>query len=136
MGVWGPGNFENDDVMDWLSELAQADDVELLEATLREVIDGDPHWIEAPECCRAIGAAEVVASLRGAPHEHMPDAIYAWTVTRRVEPHAALAGLAHAALSRVRGDSELRALWTSEGQLDAWLAALGDLERRLGRVDT
>ena len=133
MGIWGPGNFENDDVMDWLTELIQSDNSDVLDATLREVIEGDPNWIEAPECCRAIGAAEVVAALRNAPHPGLPSPAAAWVATHQATTHAALPSVALASLTRVRGDSELRALWTDENQLEAWLAALNDLARRLQR---
>lgn len=131
MGVWGPENFQNDDVMDWLTELAQANDTELLVATLRDVTDSDPNWIEAPECCRAIGAAEIVAALRDAPHPALPAEAEAWAVAHRALLQPTLLSAALAALSRIRGNSELRALWTSNRQLDSWLAALDDLARRL-----
>lgn len=131
MGVWGAGSFENDDVMDWLSELDNADSTELLEATLRDVMDGDPNWIEAPECCRAIGAAEVVAALRNAPHPALPGIVDVWIREHQVTLEPTLQPLALAALTRIQGDSELRALWTDADQLDEWLATLQSLERRL-----
>lgn len=39
MGAWGPGSFENDDAMDWVTELEDYATDSLIIAALNTVID-------------------------------------------------------------------------------------------------
>jgi hypothetical protein len=66
MSIWGADPFENDDASDWLSELEDEPSLEMIEEAFLEVIDAsDVGYIEIPECCIAIAAAEVLTILFG-----------------------------------------------------------------------
>lgn len=64
MSFWGPRPYENDDAADWLSELENDPCLELVQEALLEVVDAaDVGYVEIPECCIAVAAAEVLANL-------------------------------------------------------------------------
>lgn len=129
MGTWGTGSFDNDDASDFISELEAARGVEILERTLRGITEGE-EYIEAPECQRAVAAAEVVAVLAGAPLSDLPDEVREWSA-RQGDRSGALPELAIDALDRIRASSELKDLYIESDLLDGWLAAIADLETRL-----
>jgi len=59
MGAWGVKTFENDDSSDWLYDLEESNDLSVIEAALNE---GGSDYIEAPEGCNILAAAEVKLS--------------------------------------------------------------------------
>jgi hypothetical protein len=74
MGAWGAGAFDNDDALDWLSELVDSPDF----ALGRAVLDVTAlEYLEAPEGSAALAAAEVVAAARGHPAALLPDEVTA-----------------------------------------------------------
>lgn len=77
MGAWGPESFANDDALDWIAELEQAEDVRLLEDTL-SVAAAEPDELEVDGASKAVAAAEVVAALAGLPATHLPEEVIAW----------------------------------------------------------
>lgn len=77
MGAWGVGTFENDDASDWVYQLEEAGDLDLVEVTLQAAADPEAY-LEAPTCCMALAAAEVVAALAGQPAPDLPEEIRTW----------------------------------------------------------
>src|SRR5690606_39156143 len=103
----------------------------------REAIDNvvtSTEYVEAPDACQAIVAAEVIAAALGrataatARHAALP----AWIarVRPRLEP-----GLATQAADALAGilaaDSGLRELWEDSNEFDEWRASVEDLEAQL-----
>ena len=76
MGAWGCRTFENDDASDWLYELYESDDFSIVEAALKSVTSGG--YLEAPDCCNALAAAEVVAALNNKPASSLPKELISW----------------------------------------------------------
>jgi hypothetical protein len=131
MGAWGAGSFDNDDAHDWLGDLEEAEDAELLRETLGTVADlADDDYAEGPECSAAIAAAEVVAAGRGNPARKLPDEVGRWLRSHPLDD--ADRDLAVRAVARVRRASELKELW-DEGDAAAWHAIIADLDSRLRR---
>lgn len=64
MGAWGVQAFENDDAMDFAADLVDADSLDVVATSFEAIVPGE--YLEAPDCCIALAAAEVVAALRGA----------------------------------------------------------------------
>jgi Domain of unknown function (DUF4259) len=130
-GAWGVGSFENDDALDWVSELQRASGPQLLVSTLQRV-DEKSKYIEAPDCSVALAAAEVVAAARGKPAASLPAEVTSWIA--RVQPNvdARLLEAARSAVTNCRDgkNSELRDLWL-EGDGKAWL---NDSARLLARL--
>ncbi len=67
MGANGAKNFENDDASDWVYDLTESDGPELLTEAFAIVEKLD--FADAPDCCIALAAAEVVAAAKGKPSQ-------------------------------------------------------------------
>lgn len=135
MGTWDTGAFDNDDAADFGGDLDEADPADrpqLIREALEVAADA-PGYLEAPQACRAIGAAAIVASQQpGGPEV---DAAYGpefLIENPAIELPPDLADLAQRALRRILADgSEWRDLWEGPDQLDAAVAALGPLRDAL-----
>lgn len=66
MGAWGVGSFENDDAGDFLGDVTDSGDLSLIREALDNVLTST-EYVEAPDACMAIVAAEVVAAALGRP---------------------------------------------------------------------
>ena len=129
MGAWGTGNFDNDDALDWLGDLG---DVESLRSALQTVASAHADaWVEAPDCCAALAAAEIVAASRGAAAGDLPEHAVAWVERhgRRCTPHDA--ALAAAAAARIVAASELQELFDDSPSKNEWHSVVNALRDRL-----
>jgi hypothetical protein len=130
MGADGHGPFDNDDAMDWVAELAEADDESVLAEALEAVsLDAD-EYVDATDASVAVAAAEVVAALLDQPADELPEEVWDFVERQRgVKP--SLVKLARKAVTRVLKDSELRELWEESDGFEAWKDSLEDLLSRL-----
>ncbi|HVR83632.1 MAG TPA: DUF4259 domain-containing protein [Planctomycetota bacterium] len=130
MGAWGPGNFENDDALDWVGTLTEGKDGwALVRSTLAGVAKA--QFPEASEASDALAAAECVAIGRGRPPGTPPPAeLASWCARNRAGCTEELRVLALRTVQRLRVHSELCELW-GESQETDWDDVVGDLERRL-----
>ncbi len=131
MGAWGAGNFENDDAMDWTYELEKAQDAALIVETLEIITKRDDEYLEAPDCCNALAAAEVAAALKNQAAPNLPETVKAWVSLRQTGVEPNLTDLALKAVERIRTNSELKELWDESNSKQEWYDVLSDLERRL-----
>ncbi len=131
-GAWGYGTFENDDALDWLSELEPTSGTQLLQAAVRQV-DTRARYVEAPTCSIALAAAEVIAAANGHSAKKLPPEVTVWI--KRVRPivSAALLVEARTAVEMCRGEknSELRELWQESKDEKSWLDDTASLLERL-----
>ncbi len=130
MGAWGHGSFENDDTSDWVYQLEESTDLSPVHAALAAVADERVPYLEAPECCAAIAAAEVVAALAGKPGNSLPDTIADWCrgkggVEDDVREQAVRA------IDTILAKSELKELWEETDDFDAWTQVVNELRERL-----
>ena len=135
MGAWSHESFGNDDACDWVAQLEQQDDFSFVEYALDAVINAGSDYLEAPEACAAIAAAEVVARAQGnaGTQDKTSRDVDAWLRRVKVKPAATLIGKARQALDRIQTEpSELMELWDESDDLDAWRAALKALTVRVG----
>jgi hypothetical protein len=132
MGAWGIKNFENDDALDWILELEQAEDGSVLEETLKVVTEHGEEYLEAPEACRALAAAEVVAALNHAGPPDLPDEVQQWVSHHRLG-NPMLTQLALSAIQRIKTNSELKELWDESASAPEWYEVVSNLETRLNR---
>lgn len=130
MGAWGTGSFENDDAADWIAQLKTLAPEELTKILVRAA--DDPNYLEGPAASVAVAAAEVVAALNGSAAEGAPAAIGEWTKKHPQALTPELKAVAIRAMDRVRRDSELKDLWMEADGLNDWIAAVKDLQGRLG----
>lgn len=130
MGTWGVGSFENDDASDWVFELEDADDPAILAETLDAVLSPkEPP--DAPQCCMALAAAEVVAAQRGKGRSDLPSEVKAYLERVGGPPSNELVDAAQRAIQRVRSESELRELWDESDDGADWNR---DVENLLSRL--
>jgi len=130
VGAWGIGNFDNDDVADWLAELIESDGTDIVVPALEEATaDG---YLEAPVCSIALAAAEVIAALLGNAGKALPDEVRKWVARNDTEIPHELLSLARAAVMRIKDDSELQELWQDSDDFAQWVALQDDLLNRLG----
>jgi hypothetical protein len=59
VGAWGVGTFENDDAGDWVYQLEEANDLELVRGTLLAAADPE-GYLEAPTCSMALDPGRAV----------------------------------------------------------------------------
>ncbi len=130
MGASGHGPFDNDDAMDWVAELAEADDESILAEALEAVSLDEDDYVEAPEASIAIASAEVIAALLDQPADELPEEVWEYVERQRgVKP--SLVKLARKAVTRVFKDSELRELWEDSDDFESWKDSVEDLLSRL-----
>jgi uncharacterized protein DUF4259 len=127
MGAWGAGNFENDDALDWLAVL-QAEGLPAAGAAIQDVLTLADDYLEAPTCCAALAAAEVIAALRGRPASRLPDELVEWLGRVSGDPGEQLATNARNAVDAIRRSSELRELWEDD---EEWKQEVDGLYARL-----
>jgi hypothetical protein len=130
MGAWGHGPFENDDAGDWVYELEKSIDRSVIEAAFDAVLAEKIDYLEAPDCSRAIAAAEVTAALLGKPREDLDEELCAW-LEGKPQPPAALVAQARAAVAAILAASELKNLWEATAEYPKWQADNAELLGRL-----
>jgi hypothetical protein len=126
MGAWGGGSFENDDALDFASEIDSVQD--LVDALVLRTPD---DAIDARVACRIIVVCECVAAMRGHWHPDFPAELAA-RVAGFGRPSKSLYHHAcdHYAAVMTRG--ELIELWAESGSRD-FNVAMHDLLDRLNR---
>jgi hypothetical protein len=132
MGAWGADSFENDDASDWLADFCEGPETEATSAALSTVSEmAVADYLEAPDCCVAIAAAEVVAAQKGAPNASLNDEAKICLKTLESKADRGLVSLALKALERIKTNSELKELWDESENPAEWYQAVGNLESRL-----
>ena len=136
MGAWGTGNFENDDAGDWVWELEKSKGKTLLHETLSRVASED--YPEAPDCCEALAAADVMLAGLTGDDSSLPDEARQWLAkktglffkkARRFDTTDAM--FASSAVEQVLANSELAELWDEADEGESWRTAQKHLLQRL-----
>ncbi len=131
MGAWGHGSFANDSALDWLGDLCEGDP-SLVRSALEAVADVDAdEYLEVNECCAALAAAELVAAALGKGDDRLDAGAASWLQEHRAAVQAVDTKLAHRAVERVFGKSELRELWDEGGPDTEWHTDVRELLIRL-----
>lgn len=127
MGAWGFLPFENDDAVDSLDEL-DGGDADVVRAALTAVGEG---YVDAPEGCIAVAAAEVIAASQGTPAGNLPENVADWVTAHGRGITAEDVELALETVQRVAGEeSELAELWDDADEPE-WRESIDDLAERL-----
>ena len=134
MGTWGEDPFDNDDVADWVDELAETPRGEwpgMLRDALTAAVEED-GYLEAPEGSIAVAAAAVgAATLPGGPPLG-DDVELSGKDVARLRLDRDVIVLARQALRRVAGeDSELLELWQESDDVDALREQIEPIDRAL-----
>jgi len=125
MESWGPGNFENEQALDWITNLQNHKDLTPIHTTFSIIAKGVHS--EAHDCANALVAIEVIAALRGMPSKHLPDELDNWISSNDLSLDDDLTTTAKHILNKISRSSELRDIWETSGNLDKWEKSLDDL---------
>ncbi|WP_248924054.1 DUF4259 domain-containing protein [Paenibacillus hamazuiensis] len=130
MGAWGQGNFENDTVLDWIEELLESEDMDLLTESIETVLEDS--YLDADTACIAIGAAEVLAALQNRPGKEIydNDELENW-INQHKGQGADLIEKVRMALEKILAESELRELWEESEHYQDWVSTIEELKNRV-----
>ena len=117
MGAWGHRSFENDDALDFIWSVEE-NGVGAIEVALNAALISRDEYLEAPEACAAIAAAELVAAKRSGITDRLQDNDIKLLDSFEAPPK--LISDAKAAVGRVLQDSELRELWSETDEFNTW----------------
>lgn len=139
MGSWGIGNFENDDAMDWLHDLKKSKGLHVLVFPI-DIINSGVEYHEAPDCCEALAASEIIAASITGDITVIPEEARIWLKKRRgirrKKPEITIDHvlLAKEAIERIVYDSELKDMMDEAGELENWIRMQSYLFARLDNV--
>lgn len=144
MGTWGVGSFENDTALDWVGDLVESDSITGLEEAIRAAAPEEPGlfrrllgskpanaYLDADIAVVALAAAAVVAVLRGAPPDGIPEELGPFLAKHRDRISPELAQQARKVVVRIGKESELTELWAESDDGPRWLEELAKLDARL-----
>jgi tellurite resistance protein len=130
MGANGAKNFENDDAADWVYDLTESNGTEILAEAFAVIEKTD--FADAPDCCIALAAAEVVAAAKGKPSSDLPDEIRTWLDNQdHLDKFKKLDKRAAKVAKKVQAKSELRDQWEESDDWHNWQMAVEGLLKRL-----
>lgn len=133
MGAWGVGSFENDDAGDFLGDVTESGDLSLVREALDNVLTST-EYVEAPDACQAIVAAEVIAAALGRATlaAQREEGLVGWLRSVRPKVDAELVARARDALGKISSEnSELRELWEETDDFSEWQASVDELGLQL-----
>lgn len=129
MGAMGVLPFENDNALDWVWSLEEAEDTSVLSDAF-DAVDSQDEIIE--ECEEGIAAAEVVAALLGKPLTDLPDEVTEFVKKHgKKKPASKLVNQAVKVVRRIAKASDLKDRWEESGSGREWHRSLEDLLKRL-----
>lgn len=129
MGAWGYGNLENDTVLDWIVELIETDDLNLISEAFKMVLED--NYLDADTSFIAIGAIEVLAALLNKPLNEIYDEDLELWINQHKGQGKDLLVIAQRALNKILTESELKELWQETDNYDNWIMTLKELEKRI-----
>lgn len=129
MGARSYMSFGNDDALDFVAEVEE--DGMPAVANAFEVVRflGQDAYLEAPDACVALAAAEFVAAAHGRPPADFPPAAAA--LVGKISRDQSIRDEAAAAVKRVLDYSGLKDLWADSKDFDKWRADVHALLERL-----
>lgn len=132
MGTWGVGSFDNDIALDWVGLLMEEEDRELIVLALKE-ISNEEEYIEEPECCEALAAAEVLVAIKRNNYERLPKELGEWLDKKmdvekeNFEWEEKIYLLGVQVVERILRDSELKELWSDSDEFEEWSKSIQEL---------
>ncbi|MDG5974333.1 hypothetical protein H010_03662 [Hydrogenophaga taeniospiralis CCUG 15921] len=140
MGAWGHKNFENDDAGDWVYDLEKSKDKSVIHQALDTVLNNQ-EYLEAPDCCVALAAAEVVYAGKTSDHSRVSEDVSAWLNRKHgfIKKKAITfdsedVSKSIQAVGKILDSSELKELWEESDDFQSWvdlqIELIANLEER------
>lgn len=134
MGAWGYLTFEDDESLDWLSDLCDQDSPSsfLKECLNLKGID----YLEYQACTGVLCAAVMIDGLLNGPAKDLPEEAIQWLASHPKLRVSRLVAPAISGLERLLGgDAELHELWKENRELyPKWKMRIQSLKRRLKKL--
>lgn len=137
MGAWGYKNFENDDAGDWVFDLAKSKDKSVIHRALDSMI-GNQDYLNAPDCCIALAAADVVLAGRTEDHSQISEEASKWLNRKHgfikkksITFDSADASKSIEAVRMILKSSELQELWEETEFYQPWIELENELIAKL-----
>lgn len=131
MGTWGFKSFDNDTAMDWVYDLEESEDDELIKECLLDLLNSSDEYLDAEVCCCAVASAEVVAAYKGNPMVELPDEVSEWLSNNSLNDIEDLSEMSEKALNMILKKSELQELWAESEDQENWEKDIKDLIKRI-----
>jgi hypothetical protein len=137
MGAWSEDNFGNDDALDWVCDLEKSKGLEALLAPIHRILN-ETDYLEAPDCCEALAASEVIAAAVSNDASNIPEQAQRWLnrkqglFGKKPQIDLAHAQLASKAVDKIVSGSELQELWDEDETNEEWHLVQKVLITRLG----
>lgn len=125
MGAWGLNNFENDDAGDWVYDLEKSNDKSIIIKAFDSVLENS-EYIESPDCCEALAAAEVVLAGISKEHSGVTEDVSKWLnkkpglFKKLIIFDSADAAKAIQTINKILDSSELKELWEETDNFEEW----------------
>ena len=137
MGAWGHKNFENDDACDWVYDLEKSKDKSIIHQALNLIIN-NKEYLECPDCCNALAAANVVLAGITGEYNRVTDEVTIWLKKKyglfrkkSVIFDKSDVSIAIHACKKIMESSELKELWEETEEFDNWVKEVSDLINKL-----
>lgn len=137
MGAWGHKNFENDDALDWVFHLEKSKDKTVIHEALNLVLNND-DYLESPDCCNALAAADVVLAGISGEHNRVTDGVINWLNKKHglIRKQSVVfdkgdVSKSIQACKKIIASSELNELWEETDDYENWQKEVNDLISKL-----
>ncbi len=137
MGAWGFRAFDNDTACDWAWELANVEDLSLVESAFDDVEDVGDDYLETDFAWIALAACEVLARLRGKPGysngytKDVDSWVYARICAHKLVPRSELLARASNVIDRILREPSAVCELCEGSDGTEWRAAMENLRQRL-----
>ena len=131
-GTWGVGSFENDDALEFVSEVLSERMPEPISGPFKHAhhING---YIDATLGARILVAAEAYAAMNGKPGDDLPEEFATRFAPLPCKPDRKIIGSVEKSVRMVMdvNSSELAQLWRESPDYEKWIEGVQDLLIRL-----
>ena len=133
MGAWGSGIYDNDEALDFLSEIEGDLTLETLEYVLDKLLEKGTGYLELSDAAASLVTADIVARILGHKGKVPEVAELKEQIAHiKAAPGKQLIDKGHRAVSRVLTEpSEMLELWQEADEFEGWKSSVEDLLRRL-----
>ncbi|MEN8906455.1 MAG: DUF4259 domain-containing protein [Clostridiales bacterium] len=134
MIAWGYGIFENTHAMDWLDDLDNYDNTDILYDTLKKATEylnsGEIDLLNEPYGSGTLVTVELLLAMFNKPSNELPEKALNW-INKVAKPSKNILSLALTAIESVEYNSKLKLYWKTNGKDEIWHLLIADLKERL-----
>jgi len=131
-GAWGVGSFENDDALEFVSEVLKERMPEPISGPFKHAHHSN-GYIDATLGARILVAAEAYAAMNGKPSDDLPEEFATRFAPLPCKPDRKIIGSVENSVRMVMdvNSSELAQLWRDSPDYEKWIEGVQDLLIRL-----